>query len=121
MTRSIDAGIHVVLSWSCLLLLACSSVPRIAAAQSVGDDAAIRTLVEKFFDLHKKRDPDGLMALWSEKSPDFVARRQLFRKPFIAYKFHLKSLTIRQINVNNDNASVHDEGLSEELSASDEV
>src|SRR4051812_42843778 len=84
MLRSIHERLRVVLSWSCLLLMVCSSVPRIASAQTAYDDAPLRKLVEKFFDLYQKRDLDSLMTLWSEKSPDFVISKQEFQRTFAA-------------------------------------
>jgi CHAT domain-containing protein/Tfp pilus assembly protein PilF len=106
MLSSIHAQLRVVLSWSCLLLLVCSSVTHIASAQSADDDAALRKLVEKFFDLYQKTDLEGVMTLWSEKSPDFVTSKQEFRQTFAANKIQLRSLTIRKIDVNKDKATV---------------
>jgi CHAT domain-containing protein/uncharacterized protein HemY len=62
--------------------------------------------VEKFFDLYQRRDMEGLMALWSEKSPDFVARKQGFQQTFAANKIQLRSLTIGKIEVDEDKARI---------------
>src|SRR5689334_18723741 len=106
MLRSMHARLGVILRWSCLLTLICSSVLPVAAAQSGGDDAALRKLVEKFFDLYQKRDLEGLMALWSEKSPDFAARKQAFQQAFAANKIHVRNITIRKTDVGNDKATI---------------
>ena len=106
MLLSIYARLRVVVSWSCLLLLTCSSVPQVTIAQSAADDAALRKLAEKFFDLYQKRDLEGLMALWSDKSPDLVTRRQEFQQTFAANKLQLRSLSIRKVEVNNDKATI---------------
>ncbi|PYT04695.1 MAG: hypothetical protein DMF60_14495 [Acidobacteria bacterium] len=91
---------------SCLLLAVCLLVPHIAFAHSAGDDAAVQVLVEKFFDLYQKRDLDGLMGLWSEKSPDFATSRQRFQQTFAANRIQLKSVSIRKADINKDGATV---------------
>ncbi|MFP5262211.1 MAG: hypothetical protein ACLGJB_09940 [Blastocatellia bacterium] len=105
MPRSIHTRLHVVLSWCCLLTLTYSGVPRIASAQSGRDDAALRELVEKFFDLYQRRELAGLMALWSERSPELVGSKEEFRQAFAANKIRLKSLTIRKIDVTEGKAT----------------
>ncbi|MFP5262417.1 MAG: CHAT domain-containing protein [Blastocatellia bacterium] len=105
MRRLVHMRSGVFLIWPCLLILVYSSAPHIASAQS-GDDAAIRKLVEKFFDLYQKKDLDGLMALWSEKSPDLVARKQEFQQAFAENKTQLRSVTIVKVEVNEGKARV---------------
>ncbi len=106
MLSSIHERLRVVTSWSCLLILACSTVPHAASAQSPDDDAVIGKLVEQFFDYYQKRDLNALMALWSEKSPDFSARKQEFQQTFAANKIQLRRLTIGKIEVNEGKARI---------------
>jgi CHAT domain-containing protein len=106
MLSSFHARLRVVVSWSCLLILVCSTVPHTASAQSPDDDAAGRKLVEQFFDYYQKRDLDALMALWSEKSPEFAARKQEFQQTFAANKIELRRLTIGKIEVNGGKARI---------------
>jgi CHAT domain-containing protein/tetratricopeptide (TPR) repeat protein len=106
MLRSITLPLPLALSRACLWLAVCSFVPHIAFAQSAGDDAAVQVLVEKFFDLYQKRDLDGLMGLWSEKSPDFATSRQRFQQTFAASRIQLKNVSIRKADINKDGATV---------------
>lgn len=100
------ALLRITLSRSCLLLAVCWFAPHVAFAQSAGDEAAVRVLVERFFDLYQKRDLDGLMGLWSEKSPDFATSKQRFQQIFAANKIEVKSVTIHKVTVGTDTATV---------------
>ncbi|HEU4389914.1 MAG TPA: CHAT domain-containing protein [Blastocatellia bacterium] len=55
-------------------------------------------LVDKFFGAYQSRDLEGLMKLWSEKSPDFAASRKSFEKDFASYsQIRLKSLAVKLV------------------------
>jgi CHAT domain-containing protein len=60
------------------------------------DEAALRALVEKFFAAYTKKNLDGVMALWSAKSPEFVQRKQTMQRLFA---------TLARIEVNSPNIS----------------
>ncbi len=57
-----------------LILAALPSSP--CAADGDADDKAIRDLAGRFFDAYASKDLDAIMALWSEKSPDYEARKK---------------------------------------------
>jgi CHAT domain-containing protein/tetratricopeptide (TPR) repeat protein len=106
MLRSITPPLRIALSLSCLLFAVCSFVPHVAFAQTADDDASVRALVDRFFDLYQKRDLDGLMGLWSDKSPDFATSRQQFQQTFAANKIELRSLAFRKVEVSKEEANV---------------
>ena len=78
----------------------------LANAQSA-DEAALRALAEKFFVDYQRKDLDGLMLLWSERSPDSASNRQAFQQAFAASeKIELKSLVISRVALDGDKATV---------------
>jgi CHAT domain-containing protein/tetratricopeptide (TPR) repeat protein len=70
------------------------------------DESALRQLTEKFFAAYRKPDIDALMALWSEKSPDYTASRQSLQKSFAANRIELKSATPGKLTLAGDKASL---------------
>jgi CHAT domain-containing protein/uncharacterized protein HemY len=50
------------------------------AARAAPEEAALRAVTEKFFTAYAGKDLEGIMALWSEKSPDLASARQKFRQ-----------------------------------------
>jgi CHAT domain-containing protein len=90
----------------CLALFLFTCVIPVAPAQSA-EEAAIRTLAAKYFELYQKKDFAGLIGLWSEKSPDFAANQQSLQKTFADHdKFELKNLSIRSVTIAGDQARV---------------
>ena len=78
----------------------------LANAQSA-DESALRALAEKFFAAYQRKDLDGLMLLWSERSPDSASNRQAFQQAFAASeKIELKSLVISRVALEGDKATV---------------
>src|SRR5215470_20193440 len=66
-----------------------SSAPLTVARSPAESD--LRAVVEKYFALYAGKDLEGLMSLWSEKSPDHASFRQSLRGQFAAenYSFSL--------------------------------
>src|ERR1051325_10291323 len=81
------------------------STPTSASAQSA-DEAALRGLAERFFAAYQKQDIDGLMRLWSEKSPDYATSRQNIQQTFAANRLEVKSLTLGKVTMDGDKASL---------------
>src|SRR5690348_2726365 len=97
----------IISKWSLplALCLACL-MPLVATAQSA-DEALLRALTEKFFAAYQQKDLDGLMRLWSAKSPDLAASKQSFEQSLAAVeRIELKSLTIGKLTVDGDKANV---------------
>jgi len=86
-----------------LCLVICLPYP---ARSQTADDAALRALAERFFAVYESRDLDGLMRLWSEKSPELADGKKTFQLTFGANKIELKRLSIRQVDVENGRAMV---------------
>jgi CHAT domain-containing protein/Tfp pilus assembly protein PilF len=86
-----------------LCLILCLPYP---ARSQTSDEAALRVLAEQFFAVYESRDLDGLMRLWSEKSPELASGKKSFQQIFGANKIELKRLTVRQVSVENDRARV---------------
>ncbi len=85
--------------------------------QQSGDEVAVRALVERFFAAYQKEDLEGLMLLWSEKSPDLAAGRQSLQRTFDAYeKIELTGVTVRTIKAAGEQVVVR---LVLEMSAVD--
>lgn len=85
--------------WSMVILL--TSIP---LAQNA-DETALRGLVEKFFAAYTKKDLDGVMALWSEKSPEFAQRQQTMQRLFATLaKIEVNSLNISRLETNEGQA-----------------
>jgi CHAT domain-containing protein len=90
----------------CLALFLLTCVIPIALAQSA-EEAAIRSLTAKYFELYQQKDFAGLIGLWSDKSPDFAANQQSLQKTFADHdKFELKNLSIRSVTIAGDQARV---------------
>jgi hypothetical protein len=58
-------------------------------------DPVVRAVVEKYFALYAAKDLDGLMSLWSEKSPDYGSSKQSLQRLFTTedYSFGLPAIS----------------------------
>lgn len=87
---------------SCLLIW----LPVNAGAQN-DDQAAVRRVVEQLFAALQREDLEGVMALWSEKSPDLNANRDSTQQAFANYRSaEVKSLNFNKITIEADTAIV---------------
>lgn len=92
-------------SWLLALGLVCC-LSSAAPAQSA-DEAALRGLAEKFFAAYRAGDLDGLMQLWSRKSPDLAADRQRLQQSLVAVTGSDRGgLSVNKISVEGDRASL---------------
>jgi CHAT domain-containing protein/lipopolysaccharide biosynthesis regulator YciM/ketosteroid isomerase-like protein len=99
--RQVESLVAVFLLAS---LLAC--MPTQASAQN-DDQATVRHIVEQFFAAFQQADLPGVMALWSEKTPDLAAGRQSIQQTFASYRqIKVESLRLNKITVEADNATV---------------
>jgi CHAT domain-containing protein/tetratricopeptide (TPR) repeat protein len=80
-----------------------SSAP---AIQNSSDQEALRALVEKYFALYASKDLDGLMGLWSEKSPDRSSLKQNLERQFATESYSLSLPTISRVKVEEDKVSL---------------
>jgi len=70
------------------------------------DEAELRTVVEKFFELYAKEDLEGVMKLWSEKSPDYAERKKAMAENFAKEDYRFSNLAITRMKVDGDKASL---------------
>ena len=73
---------------------------------SADDAAALKAVVDKFFDTFAKKDLDGFMALWSQKSPDYASRKQGMQRLLAANIYSFANLAISRVKVEGDAASL---------------
>ena len=66
----------------------------------------MRAVVEKYFARYAGKDPDGLMSLWSEKSPDYVSLKQNLQRQFAAEDCSFGELMISRVKVEREKASL---------------
>ncbi len=98
----------LALSLSLISLARAQSQSSSAAFNSTQSaEVAVRGVVEKYFALYASKDLDGLMELWSAKSPELEARRKSALELFASSeKIALKSFAVRQVGVAGDKARV---------------
>src|SRR5262245_61524651 len=101
-----------VLSWSLICPVfsqaqsssSSSSAPLTVARSPAESD--LRSVVEKYFALYAGKDLDGLMSLWSEKSPDHASFRQSLRGQFAAENYSFSLPAISRLKVEGERASL---------------
>jgi hypothetical protein len=77
-------------------------VSLIALGQST-DEASVRSLAARYFDLYQRKDAAGVLRMWNEKSPDFAVAQQSLQKTFTETdKLELKHLTIGKVSFDGD-------------------
>src|SRR5262245_25797423 len=86
--------------------------PRVQFSSAVPDsfqapaETAVRALVEKYFALYAAKDLDGLMSLWSEKSPDFTSLKRNLGRQFAIESYSLSLPVISRVKVEGEKVSL---------------
>ena len=80
--------------------------PQSAAASSPKDEAELRAVVEQFFAAYAKEDLDGVMRLWSEKSPDYAERKKTLADLFAKEDYSFRDLVLTRVKVESAKASL---------------
>ena len=75
-------------------------------ASQASAEPAVRVVVEKYFALYAAKDMDGLMGLWSEKSPDHPSLKQNLERQFAAGSYSLGLLTISRVEMEEEKVSL---------------
>src|SRR5258708_37095220 len=90
----------------------------LAAGQEASpDEAQLRAVVSRYFDLLAKRDLDDLLKQWSAKAPDLEARRKELQQAFAANDHvEVRNLLIRDFTIDGDRAAAR---VALEISATD--
>lgn len=92
-----------------------AAAPSLIASAQVTDEALLRSLVERFYDLYQKEDLEGLMLMWSNRSPDLKASKKSFQQTFEANdKIKIENLSFGRISIDGDKAELR---LLAEISA----
>src|SRR5262245_3954931 len=81
-----------------------SRAQSVASASSEDDD--LRSVVEKYFVACSKKDLAGVVALWSEKSPNLAPFKQSLQQQFANEELHHGSPAITRVKVEKDRASL---------------
>jgi len=69
-------------------------------------ESAVRAVVEKYFVLYAAEDLDGVMSLWSEKSPDYASLKQNLQRQFATEDFSFSDPMISRVKVESEKASL---------------
>jgi CHAT domain-containing protein/Tfp pilus assembly protein PilF len=94
------------LSFSVAFLALSQPASSAPATQNSSDQEALRALVEKYFALYAAKDLDGLMGLWSEKSPDRSSLKQNLERQFATESYSLSLPTISRVKAEEDKVSL---------------
>lgn len=96
--------------WMTIMLAACltlSPTPsKVTATEQGSEESALRAVMEKFFAAHEKKDLAQMLALWSEKSPDYTASRQAFEKRLAEADYGFTQPEISGITITGEKASL---------------
>ena len=69
-------------------------------------ESELSAVVEKYFALYAGKDLDGLMSLWSEKSPDYASLKQNWQRQFAAEDFRCSQPALSRVKVEGERASL---------------
>jgi len=69
------------------------------------DEAALRSLVVKYFDAYAKKDLDAVMSLWSKEAPGVAPRRDLLRRMFTIEDYRFSDPAISRVKIEGGRAS----------------
>ncbi len=84
----------------------CLASPSTPESPQTGEEEALKSLVERFFTAYEKEDLEGLMSLWSEKSPDYAERKKVMKELFGFRDYTFANLIIKQIQFEGDKAKL---------------
>jgi CHAT domain-containing protein len=75
------------------------------ASQSSAETEA-RAQVEKYFALYAAKDLDGLMGLWSQRSPDYASLKQNLQRQFATEDYRFSLPAISRVKVEGEKVSL---------------
>src|SRR5215470_18090670 len=69
------------------------------------DDGALRKLASEYYLTYSRKDLEGFLSLWSQKSPGFASRKDEVEESFRASKeIEKKRITVRSLIIGGDEA-----------------
>jgi CHAT domain-containing protein/tetratricopeptide (TPR) repeat protein len=80
--------------------------PQSAATPSAKDEAEVRSVVEQFFAAYAKKDLDGVMKLWSEKSPEYANRKEALSRLFATEDHTFSGLRCSHVKIEDSKAGL---------------
>lgn len=90
-----------------LIITATSQFQSLASSPTQSSDEEIsRALVDKYFVSYAAEDLDGVMSLWSEKSPDYASHKQNLQRQFATEDFSVSDTVISRIKVESGKVSL---------------
>jgi hypothetical protein len=91
----------------CLMGMASAQQAVPANAVILEDKATWQQLADEFFSAYTREDLDGLLRMWSDKSPEFPAFIQRVQQQFTTWeKITVKAVTVRQMKVDGERAKL---------------
>jgi CHAT domain-containing protein/tetratricopeptide (TPR) repeat protein len=69
-------------------------------------ESAVRAVVEQYFAFYTGKDLDGLMSLWSEKSPDYASIKEILRRKFTTEDYRFGPPAISRLKVEGEKAGL---------------
>ena len=76
-----------------------------SASESL-EEVTLRAVIEKYFSAYGKKDLAGVVALWSEKSPDLATYKQGLQQQFTNKELSFGSPAISRVEVEGEKASL---------------
>src|SRR5262245_23939900 len=88
----------------CSLAQSSSTSPQNVARSAAESD--LRPLVEQYFALYAGKDLDGLLSLWSEKSPEYASLKQSLQGQVASENNSVSLPAISRVKVEGEKASL---------------
>jgi CHAT domain-containing protein/tetratricopeptide (TPR) repeat protein len=82
------------------------SAVKISPTSTEAAESAARAVVEKYFALYAAKDVDGLMSLWSEKSPDYASLKKDLQRQFTNEDYRLNQPTLSRVVAEGEKTSL---------------
>src|SRR5262245_27416961 len=77
-----------------------------SGASTASEEAALRAVIESYYVACGKKDLPGVMALWSEKSPNLVAYKETLQRQFAGEDLSYGDLAVSRVKVENEKAGL---------------
>jgi CHAT domain-containing protein/lipopolysaccharide biosynthesis regulator YciM len=101
---------QATLLWSLLFIafgFAVAAQERSGASEvKAEDEAALRAVIEQYFALFAKEDSEGMMRLWSDKSPEYAERKDTLSQLLASENYTFSKLACSRFQVRGDKASL---------------
>lgn len=108
MSCAIKPGLSLAISLALAVYCAgqVTSIPSVAISPQSSTDADFRSLTEKYVALYSSKEVEGLMKLWSEKSPDYALLKQRLAQKFLGESYSVSALELSRVKLEDDRATL---------------